>query len=103
MLTSDLVLDTKVETGSNELSFGRGKKGNFYPNAFRVNKRFKPRRYSTWILPVRNTQFSGSRTCLAEYTRHGSAYVGEFKILRAKLLDEAMTIKLRQVRLVIIH
>jgi hypothetical protein len=44
---------------------------------------------------VQSYQFLGRRIVLAELTRHGSAKVGEFKILRAYSLDEAMTMKLK--------
>lgn len=39
-------------------------------------------------------QLSGRRTVLAEWTKHGSAKVGELRIFREYSLDEAMTIKL---------
>ena len=39
-------------------------------------------------------QLSARMTCFAECTRHGSAYVGEFKILRANSFVEAMTMNL---------
>ena len=39
-------------------------------------------------------QLSGRRTVLAEWTKHGSANVGELRIFREYSLDEAMTIKL---------
>ena len=39
-------------------------------------------------------QLSGQMICLAEYTRQGSAWLGEFKILREYSFEEAMTIKL---------
>ena len=87
--------------------------GNFtHARALRVKRAFNPRRYSTWSFPVRKTlyvwvnqirssyrlfrthQLSGRRICFAELTRHGSAYVGEFIILRENSLFAAMTIKL---------
>jgi hypothetical protein len=39
-------------------------------------------------------QLSARRICLAEWTRQGSAYVGELRILRENSFDEAMTMKL---------
>ncbi len=43
-------------------------------------------------------QLSGCKMALAEWTKHGSAYIGEFKILREYSLDEAMTINLFKIR-----
>ena len=37
---------------------------------------------------------SGQRTCFAEATRHGSAYLGELKILREYSFVADMTMKL---------
>lgn len=37
-------------------------------------------------------------TCFADATRQGSAYVGEFRILREYSLVDAMTMKLRETR-----
>jgi hypothetical protein len=42
----------------------------------------------------RRYQFSGSKTCFAEYTRHGSACAGELRILREYSVLDAITINL---------
>ncbi len=42
-----------------------------------------------------NLPVVGQRTFLAEATRHGSAYVGLLRILRAYSFEEAMTMKLQ--------
>lgn len=39
-------------------------------------------------------QLSGIRICLAEWTKHGSAWFGELKILTAYSFVEAITMKL---------
>ena len=42
----------------------------------------------------RRYQLSGSKTCFAEYTRHGSACPGELRILREYSVLDAITINL---------
>lgn len=39
-------------------------------------------------------QFSGRRITFAEYTKQGSAWLGELRILREYSLEEAITMKL---------
>ena len=39
-------------------------------------------------------QFSARRICFAEWTRQGSAYVGELRIFRENSFEDAITIKL---------
>lgn len=43
-------------------------------------------------------QLSGQSTFLAEATRHGSAYVGLLRILRAYSFDEPITMKLQKTK-----
>ncbi len=47
-------------------------------------------------MPESAHQLSGHNTFLADATRHGSAYVGEFRILRVYSFDEAITMKLQR-------